>query len=122
MPQTIDNGVAPRVDHATDTAALSTLTAVTTALAELSRAIEAIGVRLDSLEAAVASQATASRALTDQLLAARPASTPPAAPARTPRAPRANTQALRDSATASIDRRSRRTTAPAAEPDDAAGQ
>jgi hypothetical protein len=133
---TTENGAARHVEHARDDAALlKSLSAVTTAVTELHRAVEAIGQRLVALEGAVASQAAASQTLANQLTASRPA-TPPATPpppaepvappvesARATRPVRPTSRAIRDSSTAPLERRSRRAASPrAAEQDDAASQ
>jgi hypothetical protein len=121
---------APRGAHATnnDAAILNTLSAVTAAVTELSRAVEAMGRRLDGLEQASVAQTASSQSLANQLMTNAavpppPAATPPAAaPAVTPgRSARSTTRALRDSTTAPLERRSRRSpaakAAPAAKPD-----
>ncbi|HEX3898853.1 MAG TPA: hypothetical protein VHW74_06740 [Mycobacteriales bacterium] len=135
-PFTTENGAAPHVEHATYDAALTqTLSAVTTAVTELSRAVEAIGRRLDGLERAAAEQASNSQSLANELLtrattaattaaAAPPAAAPlDAAPDAPARPVRATSRALRDSTTAPLERRSRRAaSAPATAPKDGAEQ
>ncbi|HWB67192.1 MAG TPA: hypothetical protein VG708_10235 [Mycobacteriales bacterium] len=126
-----ENGQAPHADHATstDAALLNTLTAVTAAVTELSRAVEVMGKRLDGLESATAAQAATTQALAGQLLtqaaaaassAAAPATAPPSAaptaapPADKPARPvRPTTRALRGSTTAPLERRTRRAAPPA---------
>jgi hypothetical protein len=124
-----DNGGAPHVEHPSYDAALTqTLTAVTTAVTELSRAVEAIGKRLDGLERAAAEQASNNQSLANELLtrattAATTAATPPAAAETSTRPVRSTGRALRDSTTAPLERRSRRAaSAPAATPKDGAEQ
>jgi hypothetical protein len=120
--QSTENGAAHRAERATDnTAVLNTLTAVTAAVTELSRAVAAIGQRLDGLERAAAEQAATSNSLANQLLtsaatATTSAAAPPEASTGTSRAVRPTTRALRDSTTAPLARRTRRA-APPAQPD-----
>jgi hypothetical protein len=130
-PHSADNGAAaPHLEHPPYDAALAqTLSAVTTAVTELSRAVEAIGRRLDGLERSAAEQASNSQSLANELLtrattAATNAAAPAVAASEVPARPvRSTGRALRDSTTAPLERRSRRAAAaPAAAPKDGAEQ
>jgi hypothetical protein len=123
-----ENGARHIEQPSNDAALLKSLSAITTAVTELRRAVEAIGQRIDGLEGTVASQTAATQALAGQL-ASRPVASPAAAVEPPPPAPtrtrpvRPTSRTLRDSTTAPLERRSRRAvSAPAAERDDAPSQ